>query len=325
MLRRFRQRHQSNNPLNDWQQAEQGSKPAAAFLAIALDPGVLDTLDGKAAFEMAAGAELYGRRLHETIPGRESSPVGAAVATVLAALKDWNANHKPFAPKGDFAGGASGGPVVVADIFRDKWLRVRGGFPQFDPASAAMCMQSVGELGIGGLERSDESELLLVGACRFAAWSVSAKRMAIKPARPEQAAQTLVLAQEWWWRRHLQALDVGYTGPLGAPWAQALSVAQDAAACSRSVLARHDGPGSDGVELWEQAAMRHAYAAVALRPDALADLDVDSAREIARRVISFALAAETGADWVVMPRLPEGPGINLPRTIAAGMQRLARA
>ncbi len=273
---------------------------------------------------MAAGAEVYGRRLHETIPGRETSPVGAAVATVLAALKDWNDNHKPLVAKGEFESGAAGGPVIVADIFRDKWARVRTGFPQFDPASAALCMQALGELGALGLERSDEPELLLIGACRFAAWSISAKRMAITPAQADQSTQTLVLAQEWWWRRHLQALDVGYTGPLGAPWAQALSVAQDAAACSRSVLSRIDGPGSDGVEVWEQAAMRHAYAAVALRPDALADLDVDSARDVARRVISFALAAETGADWVVMPRLPDGIG-GLPRTIAAGMQRLARA
>ena len=246
------------------------------------------------------------------------------MATVLAVLKDWNANHKPFVPRGEFAGGTRGGPVVVADIFRDKWVRVRSGFPQFDPASAALCMQSLSQLGAVGLERSDEPELLLIGACRFAAWSVSAKRMAIEPAQAEQTTQTLALAQDWWWRRHLQALDVGYTGPLGAPWAQALSVAQDAAACSRSVLSRLDGPGSSGVELWERAAMRHAYAAVALRPDALADLDVDSARVIARRVISFAMAAETGADWVVMPRLPDGLGGNLPRTIAAGMQRLAR-
>lgn len=325
MLRRFRQRHQSNDPLADWQRADPAARPAAAFLAIALGPAVLDMLDVKAAFEMANGAEAYGLKLQETIPGREQSPVGAAISVVLATLTDWYIKNKSPAVSSELGGARSTAPVVVADIFRDKWSRVRGGFPQFDPVSAALCMQSVSDLGKAGLERSDEPELLLVGACRFVAWSVSARKMTIKPAPPEQSARTLMLAQDWWWQRHLLAFDVGYTGPLGAPWAQALSVAQDAAACSRVALAQLDARTRDGIELWEHAAMRHAYAAVSLRPDALSELSVDLAREIARRVITFALATETGAVWAVLPRLPPGLGENQPRMVAAGMQRLARA
>jgi hypothetical protein len=217
----------------------------------------------------------------------------------------------------------------MSAIFRDKWSKVRSGFPQFDHVSAEMCMQAVIDQGASGLDRSDEPELLLVGACRFAAWSVSGRKMAIKPATQEQCVQVLVLTQSRCFRLRVPVLHVGYTGPSGAPWQQALSLALDAGACAR-LMERADLAAAgavaddlDGVELWGQSAGRHAFAAVALRPSAVSGLDVEMAREIARRTVRFALAVDAAESWAVMPLLPPGTSEAPPKVVAASMRRLA--
>ena len=325
MLEQFRQRHQSADPLGNWRRADRGSKSATAFLAIALKPGVLEELDTVAAHGMASAAEAYSLQLREAVPNPATSPAGAAAARVLGAVAEWRSRHKLFKPRIEILVGRSGPAFSAAEVFRDVWSKVKRGFPQYEPAHAWMCMLAVEELGETGLELVDEPDLLMLGACRFAAWSSSGRRMDVEAASKQQCAAILGRVQSRCCSSEAPVMDVSYTGPLGASWQQALSLALDAGACSTVVNSCLDLVPREGSELWEQAAQRHAFAAVALSPAAIADLDMDTARKVARWASGFATAADARERWAVMPRWPMGTMPVSPRSVAASVRRLATA
>ena len=323
MLEQFRRRHHSADPLGNWRRADRNSKPAAAFLAITLKPGVLDELDTVAAHGMASSAEVYSLQLREAVPDPATSPAGAAAARVLSAIGDWRARHKLFKPRIEILVGRSGPAFSAAEVFRDVWSKVKRGFPQYEPAHAWMCMMAVEELGETGLELVDEPDLLMLGACRFAAWSSSGRRMDIEAASEQQCARILARVQSRCCSCEAPVMEAGYTGPLGASWQQALSLSLDAGTCSTVVNSCLDLVPREGAELWEQAAQRHAFAAVALWPAAIADLDIETARKVARWVFGFAAAADAQERWAVMPQWPAGTPPVSSRSVAASVRRLA--
>ncbi len=325
MLERFRRRHQSADPLGNWRRADRSAKPASAFLAIALHPEVLDELDTVAAHGMAAAAEAYSLQLREAVPDPAISPAGAAAARVLNVITDWRARHKLFKPRIEILVGPSGAASSAAEVFKDVWSKVKRGYPQYEPVHAWMCMMAVEELGETGLELVDDPDLLMLGACRFAAWSSSGRRMDVEAASEQQCAMILARVQSRCCSSRLPVMDVSYTGPLGTSWQQALSLAFDAGACSLVVNSCLELVPREGAELWEQAAQRHAFAAVALWPAAIADLDIDTARNVARWVCGFAAAAEAHEHWVVMPRWPTGTPPVSTRSVAASVRRLSAA
>lgn len=306
MLTKFRRRYEIADPIGAWRRATPALKANAAFLAVCLDPSLLDELDTVAAQSMASAADAYAQLLREAVPDPTKSPVGAAAAVVLAALGAWREKNKPFRPKIEILVGRAIPFLSNIGIFKESWHKVRRGFPQFEPVHAGMCLLAVDELGSDGLELVHEPELLMVGAARFAAWSASGRRMDVDPAPEEQCAKILGRVHSWCQRRQLPVLDVAYTGPLGRPWQQALSLAADAEACAKVVAFHVEIVPQLGAELWGQAAARHAFASLALEPNAVADLDISAARELARQVIMFTEAAEAHEAWAIQPRLPVG-------------------
>ena len=324
LLRKFRLRHDRKDAIADWRRAERANKPACAFVALALHPASLDSLDTLAAHALARAACEYAAQIRELAPDPEKSSAGAAALVVSATAAAWTAKHKLFKPAVERTAGRS--PPAPTGILREIWDSARRGFPQYDEKTAGICFLAVTQLGLEGLEQLDSPELLTLGACRYIAWSASGRLRSGTPVEEQDAAGALSAIQLWSKSRDAPVMHVSYTGRRGTPSQQALSLARDAAACAELAERRTDLVPRAGVKAWRQAAERHAYAAVAMDTAAITELECDLAGRMAEHGARFAAAMEATdaqpARPVAMPLFPPGAAIAEPGTVRASLRRL---
>lgn len=338
LLRKFRLRHDRKNAVAIWMAADVASRPSAAFVAVALDPSVLESLDAMTAHALARTAGVYARQLLELACDPEKSSAAAAAVMVSHEVAAWTARHRMFGfaagsrartgpaegPAEGVAGGLAeeGGETGTGGaLLREAVTAGRQSFPQFDERTAGVCFRAVAELGAGGLEQVQASEVLALGACRFAAWSVERRLRLATAAEEEEAALVVSAVQLWCSMRRKPAMHVPYTGRRGSPSLQAMSLARDAMTCAR-LAERWPGiiPGPEA-RTWSEAAERHGYAGIAMNPDVVMELDLDSAASIAVHATRFANALER-SESVVMPLFPAGAMIASPKTVRASLRRL---
>jgi hypothetical protein len=324
LFKKFRLRHERQDAVADWRRADRANKPVCAFVAVALDPAVLDNLDSVAGHALARAARDYAGQLLEVADDPEKSAAAAAAMIVSAISSAWSAKHKLFRPKVEFVVGSA--PVTPAGVLHDIWTSARRGYPQYDERTAGVCFLAVMQLGLDGLDQLETPELLTLGACRYVAWSVGGRLRMGTPAEEEDAAGTLSVVQLWSKARDVPVMHVSYTGRRGSPSQQALSLARDAAACARLAESRSDLVPVSGVGAWREAAERHAYAGVAMDPAAIMELDLDAAGEVAACAARFATAIEASngevSGGMVMPLFPSGAELAPPKTVRASLRRL---
>lgn len=317
-LAQFRARHHCVDPVLAWRKADDDARSSRAFMLIVLDPTLLDQVDAVTAWAMVRGGRDYAAALLDLGIERTCSPTLAAASFVQAAAASWLARTGLFGSGGVLPAGQ---PVPPDDMLQAALTEAQRTFPQYQERTAGICMLAVIELGFDGLTQLAAPELILVGASRFAAWSIGNRLKASSPARPEDAALALSLVQAWAKEHHEPVLHVPYTGRTASPAQQALSLARDASACARLAKERTDLIPREGAELWQQAAERHAYAGVALEEQSLMELDLDLATELGCNALRFATAAH-GMRQEMMPRFPAGALIAGPQSVKACLRWL---
>ncbi len=325
LFRKFRLRHDRPDAVAIWRAADAASRPTAAFIAVALDPSVLDSLESMTAHALARTAGVYARELLDLACDPEKSSAAAAAVMVSQAVAAWTERHRMFGGANESGGeadppdGSAGGTGRA--LLREALAAARQSFPQFDERTAGVCFRAVVELGAGKLERLEAPEVLTLGACRFAAWSVGQRLRLATPAEEEDAAAVVSAVQLWCTTRRRPAMHVPYTGRRGSPAMQAVSLARDALACAK-LAERWPGIVSrPEAKAWSEAAGRHGYAGIAMDLDVIMELDVDTAASIAIHATRFATVLER-SEAPVMPLFPAGAKIALPKTVRASLRRL---
>ncbi|WP_419728606.1 hypothetical protein [Lichenicola sp.] len=281
---------------------------------------MLDHVDTMTAHAIARGAAAYAAVLSAIDPDAGITPTGAAAVFVEETVCEWRSKTRLFKPKLEFIVGRA--PVASGDVLQAAWASARKTFPQFDEGTAAICFLAVLELAVDGLAQIDSPEILLVGAARFAAWSLGGRLKKADPAQDPDSAAALSTVQAWALGRAEPVLHVSYTGKSGSHGQQALSLSQDAAACARLVESRPDLVPRSGAELWQQAAERHAYAGLALDQAALLDVESDLAIQHGMNAMRF-IDRLARKDPPMMPLFPRS-GVIAERAAVAGSLRWLR-
>ncbi len=322
-LAEWRRRHANTDALGAWRQAPLAEAGYCAFIAIALDPPVLDRLDAPEADRLAAQARAYVSKCLGADPAGTNLRSAAArvVRAALWARKQFAADHAhlpgttPAASPDSPACGAKL-PAAAARP-RDMWQAALRNFPQFDGRTGRAAAELVGRSGGAVLTEARQpwNHLLALGTLRYAARVV---RGDITGHALDRAALLgAVLAVQRFARESgLSPMRVPYVSRYGTPAVLAAGLSQDAATLEAMVRAADSGEPAD---VWAEAEAMHAFAAVAIEPEVLQALDLTESLRLAAAAIRFAEPPNRAAQ-AQMPLLPRGCKAN-PADVAA----LARA
>lgn len=312
LLQTWRQRHANIDALAAWRHAPVAEAGQYAFIAVALDPSVLDRLDPLLAIRLAQQARLY---LSITLG---AAPAGAGLRAaagrfVRAAVWDWQCTLP------DAASAATGTePADPAADARprpaDIWQTALRNFPQSDGRTGRAAAELVARSGGAVLAEARQpwDQLLALATLRFAA-RVARGDITRCGLDSADLLGAVVAVQRFAARTGRSPLRVPYVGRYGTPAEQAATLSRDAATLARLV------PEAQPAAIWADTEAMHAFAAVALDREILQTLALADALRLAAAAIRFADRA-AGANPVQMPLLPPGCAAT-----PAGVAAAARA
>lgn len=323
LLRHWRFRNSHPDVVRRWHEAAPDRKGALAFVAVAQDPGVLDTIPRTKAGKLAEEAARYASNLRAARRMGDATQLAASLVAaelVLGAVDAWRTRQRELDSldrrDGEFArilGGDADDGLTTAE----RWNKARLECPEFSEATGRMCLGVAASLPPGALGALGDpwTQVIGLGALRYAARH---RRCALLTTTAAASAieTAMVNVQAWTLAAGSDPFDV----PLGEDPVQAAALAaalsRDAGTCGR--LAARVVPGgkqSPGWGVWEASEQRSACAALALDPGILRRPCLD---EGARKYL--AQAVQRASRNPARPPLPERAAAD-PATIYAEADR----